>query len=106
MTEEQKLERCVSLILRTYPQHDELVKYLEDLKAKAEATKELQEENKNIQQSCENYYNEMRSYKNKVEDLEKQLTKAKEIIIECLPKLKRGNWWSLYYKAETFLNKE
>lgn len=63
MTEEQKLERCISLIwsfgeiydgddieqfqsaeLSMYSEYDELVKYLEDLKAKAEATKELQEE--------------------------------------------------------------
>ena len=64
MTEEQKLERCISLIwdfgkiydgddieqfqnaeLSMYSEHDELVKYLEDLKVKAEATKELQEQN-------------------------------------------------------------
>lgn len=41
-----------------------------------------------------------------VDDMEKNLTKAKEIISECLPALKRGSWWELHDKAEQFLNSE
>ena len=104
MTEEQKLERCISLIwdfgkiydgddieqfqikyVFTIAEHDELVKYLENLKAKAEATKELEE----------------------------QLTEAKEIIRELSKYLSDSKWYSqndqikiqskLVAKAEVFL---